>query len=205
MTDWFTSDLHFGHTKHEDRNIVAFSDRKIVTSREEHDEWLVELWNRQVGKNDTVYHLGDFCFTSSLDHLANLIARLNGHKVFVLGNHDDSRLWKKVKQHRQTDARLGSIAKIDKWVFKHFQHEDKKIAVMMCHFPMAAWWSQQHGAYMLHGHSHGSYEAQGKVLDVGLDSAYNHFGTHQFFSFEEVHALLWWKEVYLTDYHGKAD
>lgn len=194
--------MHFNHTKNEDRNIVAFSARKHHTTRQEHDEWLIDLWNKQVSKTDTVYHLGDFCFTSSYEHLASLIARLNGTKIFVMGNHCDSKLWRKVKQNRLEDPFLGSVAKVDKWIYKHFEYEAKKIPMMMCHFPMAAWWGQQHGSYMLHGHSHGSYESPGKVLDVGLDSAYNHFGTHQFFSLEEVHALLWWKEIYLTDYHG---
>ena len=103
MTDFFTSDLHWFHDKHEERNIVAFSDRKVVTSREGHTEWLRTLWNSQVGKNDTVYHLGDFAFTSNYDKAADLIASLNGQKVFIQGNHCDSKLWKKIKTNRQTD------------------------------------------------------------------------------------------------------
>lgn len=202
MTIWFTSDLHWFHTKHEDRNIVAFSDRKEVTTREEHDEWLKQKWNNLVKPGDTVYHLGDFAFTENYEQLADLIGSLHGHKVFVRGNHDGSKVWSKIKKNKETDSRLGSIAKIDKWLYKHFEHNGKKIGVMLCHFPMAVWWGQQHGSYMLHGHSHGSYEGQGKILDVGLDSLYNMTHQHTFITWEEVVDYMKDRPIVLSDYHG---
>lgn len=42
---YFTSDLHFGHS-----NIVKFTDRNKVTTSEEHDDWIIDLWNKQVEK-----------------------------------------------------------------------------------------------------------------------------------------------------------
>ena len=52
MTKFYTSDLHFFH-----RNIVKFTNRGEVTTQENHDEWLVNLWNSQVKAGDLVYAL----------------------------------------------------------------------------------------------------------------------------------------------------
>jgi len=50
--------------------------------------WIVEYikkWNTLVGKDDTVFHLGDIA------HNKNALPRLkqlNGHKILITGNHD---------------------------------------------------------------------------------------------------------------------
>ena len=42
-------------------------------------------WNKKVGTNDLVYHLGDVVMNRK--HIA-IIASLNGRKRLILGNHD---------------------------------------------------------------------------------------------------------------------
>lgn len=76
-----TSDTHFGHKK-----IIEFeSSRTIFANIAAHDEELVARWNATVSPKDTVWHLGDAVFgAANLD----LLARLNGHKHLVMGNHD---------------------------------------------------------------------------------------------------------------------
>lgn len=75
------SDTHFGHA-----NILKYeSEHRPFDTIEEHDEKLVELWNKQVAPQDIVWHLGDVALKrSALD----IVARLNGEKRLVLGNHD---------------------------------------------------------------------------------------------------------------------
>ncbi len=51
---WFTADHHFGHA-----NIIRYCNRPFA-SAEEMDATLVHLWNETVGRDDIVYHLGDF-------------------------------------------------------------------------------------------------------------------------------------------------
>jgi calcineurin-like phosphoesterase family protein len=51
------------------------------------NEMLVHNWNALVRPDDTVYHLGDVALGPIEDSL-KYIARLNGHKVLVVGNHD---------------------------------------------------------------------------------------------------------------------
>ena len=78
---FITSDQHFGHKK-----IIEFeSKHRPFKTIEEHDEELIKRWNAKVGKKDTVWHLGDFCFSEKSLEIAG---RLNGIKKLVLGNHD---------------------------------------------------------------------------------------------------------------------
>lgn len=78
---WFTSDTHFGHKK-----ILEYEpEARPFSSVEEMNEVMIDRWNHCVGRNDIIYHLGDFCFgKSSLD----IAARLNGKKRLIMGNHD---------------------------------------------------------------------------------------------------------------------
>lgn len=80
---FFIADTHFGH-----KNILRFDTIKAYrdfATIEEHDEEIVRRWNGVVSKGDTVWHLGDFAFSSKAVAIAG---RLNGHKRLVLGNHD---------------------------------------------------------------------------------------------------------------------
>ena len=88
---YFTSDLHFGHT-----NIMKWQQdsslRGNAANSEEHDEWLIEEWNKVVKKHDLVWVLGDIAMGkghNGLEHLSK-VGRLNGTKHCILGNHDDT-------------------------------------------------------------------------------------------------------------------
>lgn len=78
---FITSDTHFSHKK-----IIEFEAKhRPFKTIDEHDEELIKRWNAKVGKRDTVWHLGDFCFSEKALEIAG---RLNGIKKLVLGNHD---------------------------------------------------------------------------------------------------------------------
>ena len=83
---FLVSDTHFGHA-----GVCRFMRNDGVTklrpweSPEEMDEFMVAAWNERVRPNDKVYHLGDVVINRR--SLATL-ARLNGDKVLIRGNHD---------------------------------------------------------------------------------------------------------------------
>ena len=87
---FFTSDLHFGHA-----NIIKYCERPFKDVYHMNEE-LIKKWNERVKPNDMVYVLGDFYFSKSkkgngLQHPFDYYDdRLNGNKVFVLGNHESS-------------------------------------------------------------------------------------------------------------------
>jgi calcineurin-like phosphoesterase family protein len=75
----FTSDLHWDH-----KNIPKF--RPFVGTVEGNERWITEAWMSRVTKWDTVYVLGDACFSSeSLERLG----KLPGEKILIRGNHDN--------------------------------------------------------------------------------------------------------------------
>jgi calcineurin-like phosphoesterase family protein len=83
---FLVSDTHFGHL-----GVCKFMRNDGVTKLrpwdtfEEMDEAMVKSWNERVSPKDKVYHLGDVVINRR--HLPTL-ARLNGDKVLIRGNHD---------------------------------------------------------------------------------------------------------------------
>ena len=81
------SDTHFGHA-----NILNFKDKDGNPVRNFYDvhemnEIMIKNWNAMISPQDKVYHLGDVYF-GPREEAANILARLNGKKRLVLGNHD---------------------------------------------------------------------------------------------------------------------
>ena len=87
---FLTSDTHFGHM-----GVCKFMGPDNVTklrpwdSPEEMDEEMIKRWNETVKPNDKVYHLGDVVINRKA---LKTLARLNGDKVLIKGNHDIFRL-----------------------------------------------------------------------------------------------------------------
>ena len=79
---WFISDTHFNH-----ENIIKYCNRPF-DSVEDMNEFIIKQWNSVVSKDDTVYHLGDFALQSDKDVITDLVKRLNGNIILILGNHD---------------------------------------------------------------------------------------------------------------------
>lgn len=76
---WFTSDLHLGHSK-----IINYVNRPFYNV-EYMDKCLIANWNRIVGIDDTVYHIGDFTLNKKFEEYSSY---LNGNIIFLKGNHD---------------------------------------------------------------------------------------------------------------------
>jgi len=78
---FFTSDTHFYH-----ENIIKYCSRPF-SSVDEMNKAMIDNWNNVVGKNDIVWHLGDFCFGKK-DNIMEIFPKLNGKINLVMGNHD---------------------------------------------------------------------------------------------------------------------
>ena len=83
--DYFIADTHFGG-----ENIRRYENRPF-TSAEEMDEVLIANWNRAITSEDTVYVLGDFSDYGDEEKDAEILKRLTGRKILVMGNHDRHR------------------------------------------------------------------------------------------------------------------
>lgn len=97
-TTYFTADLHFGHAR-----IIELCGRPFA-SVEEMDAALIANWNAVVGPDDLVWVLGDYAL-GNRQHALTYLARLNGRKNLVIGNHDAcdpmaADGWKKVTEYQ---------------------------------------------------------------------------------------------------------
>ena len=83
---FLVSDTHFGHM-----GVCKFTRNDGVTklrpysTPEEMDEDMIAKWNAKVKPTDKVYHLGDVVINR---RALPTLARLNGDKVLIRGNHD---------------------------------------------------------------------------------------------------------------------
>lgn len=83
---FLVSDTHFGHA-----GVCRFTYNDGVTKirpwtdPDEMDEEMIRRWNDRVRPNDKVYHLGDVVINR---RALPTLARLNGDKVLIRGNHD---------------------------------------------------------------------------------------------------------------------
>ena len=81
MKRFIVSDTHFDHA-----NIIKYCARPFDSIAEMNNA-LIENWNNVVGKDDLVYHLGDFAFTEQ-KKIFWFRRELNGIIHLILGNHD---------------------------------------------------------------------------------------------------------------------
>ena len=84
---FLVSDTHFGHAgvcrfTHPDDSEVKL---RPWTDPDEMDEEMIRRWNDRVRPSDKVYHLGDVVINR---RALKTLARLNGDKVLIRGNHD---------------------------------------------------------------------------------------------------------------------
>ena len=82
MRRFVIADTHFGHN-----NIIGYENRPFRDVREM-DTKLIELWNSTVAAEDIVYMLGDFTLSRNKGIITNLVSKLNGRKILIMGNHD---------------------------------------------------------------------------------------------------------------------
>ena len=190
---YFTSDVHFGHKNvlryHPKRRVEAniMYDTLTDNSNEalrQHDEWLIDLWNSTVRKQDYVFHLGDFSWYNA-GQTEKLLNKLHGRKFFIRGNHDQA-----IRNLDNYFEWVGDIkeAKFTNNQFK-FIDPNETFCVEMCHYPLLTWNRRSHGSVCAHGHTHGALDDfntnSGELrVDVGIDSM---LGNYHFIELEELY------------------
>jgi calcineurin-like phosphoesterase family protein len=176
---YFTSDTHFDH-----ENVIHHASRPFLTV-EEMNEAMIANWNATVHKRDRVFHLGDFAFSSVLAS-ASILRRLNGEIHLIRGNHD-------YRRPTHWEDLFASVSDL-----KTIKVGGQKI--VLCHYALRVWESSHHGAWNLHGHSHGTLSRLPghKQLDVGVDC-----WEFRPVSFDQLRAFLDPIEAAPVDHHGR--
>jgi calcineurin-like phosphoesterase family protein len=145
--NYYIADMHFGHA-----NVLKF-DSRPWESVEEMENALVERWNAKVGKSDTVYILGDFCWQKEPEWI-RILNRLNGGKVLIVGNHDI---------HGSATLR-----KMFQDVKEYKEIKDNGRFVVLSHYPIPCFKNHFYGAYHLYGHVHDTFEHRVMLVTKNL-------------------------------------
>lgn len=144
---WFTADTHFNHT-----SIIKHCNRPFFTVIEMNEK-IINNWNEDVSRSDTVFILGDFAWNNH----GHFVGSLKGKKILVTGSHD----------------------KMSQAVYNQFTEVHKGILLVpfnnnrffLTHCPMLTWEGSHHGSINLHGHAHGRISEfdNKRRMDVGVD------------------------------------
>ena len=147
----FTADDHFGH---EAVIRPQLGLNRPFATIEEHDEALIANWNAAVRAEDTIWHLGDFCYRCPEDRARTIFSRLRGRRFLVRGNHD------------RIGARLpwdGPVVDVAHVVVRNADGSNS--GIFCSHYAHRVWPRMHRGDIHLYGHSHGTPTS----TDVGVD------------------------------------
>lgn len=151
---WLSADTHFNHNKDFIYQPRGFSSIK------EHDEAIIENWNRVVKQDDIVYLLGDVFLGQDPEYGIKCLKTLNGQITIIRGNHD-------------TDSRCAFMRANDYHVLLAEMLKYKKYVFFLCHYPTLVHnLDFQTWMWNLHGHTHSKekFEIESNTFNAGLDA-----------------------------------
>lgn len=160
------------------------------------NDYIVKSINNVVGRDDTLYFLGDWCFAQKNSYYRvarELRDKLNCRNIYMIwGNHDSFQI-------RDLFTNCYDILNVNV----------NNQRIVLCHYAMAIWDKSHRGAWHLYGHSHSNAEPwlnstmpNRRSIDVGIDNAAKIIGDYRPFSFEELQQLLGTKVGFFPDHHG---
>lgn len=200
---WFSSDFHFLH-KNIIKSISEWADgaQRDFNHVDEMNDEIINQMNKNIGENDVLFMLGDFAFGDKTK-IPELRKRLNVKEIhLIFGNHDHN-----LRKH-YTDV-FTSCADYREITLVEQQPEGKalKTRIVLCHYPIFIWNGHAQGFIHLYGHTHGSIKDETflkrRVLDVGIDNAFEMFGEYKPFSAEFIIEEMNKREVIFLDHHSE--
>lgn len=169
-----TSDTHWDHS-----NILKYCPNRKFPNVGAMNKGLIKAWNRKVGLDDVIYHLGDLTL-GGIRTAGDILCQLNGHvRMLTYPSHHDKR-W--LPRGRGQDVAyktksswvefLGQIVTLE--VGRLEVLRGRAPTIILCHFPIGTWENRHHGSWHLFGHTHQenmySVYHRGWSLNVGIDA-----------------------------------
>ena len=143
---FLVSDTHFGHAgvckfTHPDDPEVKL---RPWDNADDMDEAMIRNWNDRVRPNDKVYHLGDVVINRKA---LKTLARLNGDKVLIRGNHDIFR----DDEYREYFRELRAYHVMNGLILSHIPVHEASLGRFGCN---------------IHGHLHASRVKKARGVDA---------------------------------------
>lgn len=185
---WFTSDPHFGHK-------AAAQHRGFGEDVDAMNDAILTGW-KCMRPEDTLVIIGDLSFLGTKKTVA-ILEQVNVKMILVHGNHDKGLSGATLNCF----ANGGDILTVK--VDDPTPEDPAKVQrIVCCHYPMLTWDMAHHGAWHLHGHSHGNAvypHSNTTMMDVGVDTN----RTLMPYSYKYVKNHMAHRTYRATDHHGK--
>ena len=142
---FLVSDTHFGHA-----GVCRFTHPETGeklrpwSDPDEMDEDMIQAWNERVRPQDKVYHLGDVVINR---RAMRTLARLNGDKVLIRGNHDIFR----DDEYREHFRELRAYHVMNGMILSHIPVHEASLGRF---------------GVNIHGHLHGSRVRRPRAVDA---------------------------------------
>lgn len=195
---WITSDSHYNH-KNITRGVSSWDgENGAINTRDfqtldEMNAAIVKGINDHVKPDDLLIHCGDWSFGGA-PRIPEFRKQLNVNVIFgTYGNHDHNIVSQKAPN---------PFSLSDHILYLKY----RGLEMVISHYPIISHHRHHHGSVMLHGHCHGSLNegVPGKILDVGVDVAFDMFGEYRPFSFKEVATYMSGRETTFASHHNKT-
>lgn len=131
---FFTADTHFNHL-----NIMRFCNRPFEDI-EQMNQTLIDNWNRMIGKDDVVFHLGDFAF-GGIKVWNKILDQLNGKIYLIVGNHDIKNM------------RPAILERFEEVAYEMYVEIDGQ-PIVLNHHPFLCYGGSYDNVWQLFGHVH---------------------------------------------------
>ncbi len=209
---FFTADTHFGHgniIKYCNRPFMMDEDKAALEANggtwhtgtwkgEKASRWrmsqgavdlmdatIIDNINDMVGKEDILWHMGDFAMGVKRDYVQKCTEyrkRIKCKNINIIwGNHD---------YPHQIRHLFGEAHKLH-------MISTRTASINLCHYALATWEDSHKGSFQLYGHSHTTAEPWmdqhmlgRRSMDVGVDNAFRLLGAYRPFSLEEIVGFL---------------
>ena len=172
--------MHYGHDPKWD---VPIWKTRGYNSCREHDEGIIENWNKKANNNTIGFLLGDTIFGHMADErLMELFRILKYKTLYILpGNHQAGykQLLEKAENNTIYMSNLWDHNDQREIVFvpNYLETTINGQVIILNHYAQATWNGQHKGAWHLHSHSHGNlYNSElgkllykSKTIDVGVE------------------------------------
>ena len=170
MAKFFTADTHFGFVDYE--GIVRRDFRPFKTTNDM-NKFIIKLWNTQAGKDDIIYHVGDFVNYNCKDKDSyeicfDFVKKLKAKVVLILGNNEKRLL----KQKFDDDFEKFREYLLNKGFYDVVKDGLELDAcgtkLYLTHMPV----DHKDGFINLFGHIHGCCFVKQYGFNVGVDNHY---------------------------------
>ena len=163
---WISGDSHFGHDKNSKGfGGIIFHAKRInpLTSKpfsciEEHDQFIIDSWNKTVGSKDTLIIAGDYSWRNHNHYISAIRCK----QILVKGSHD-----------RMSQDCLRNFTAVHDGMWVTLIHG---LRFTITHCAPLVWESSHYNAIACYAHSHGRLEERDDVrsMDVGVDCSPNY-------------------------------